>query len=109
MITQFPWILRDYTSEQLDLTNPDTFRDLSAPMGIQNPKNRDNLMSRYAAPLSQQWLPLSSSTRYDELPDEGDLGKFHYGCHYSNAGVVLHFLLRLEPFTTLHVEFQSGK
>ena len=25
----FPWILRDYTSKQLDLSNPDTFRDLS--------------------------------------------------------------------------------
>ena len=41
--------------------------------------------------------------------DDEDMGKFHYGSHYSNAGVVLHFLLRLEPFTTLHVDFQSGR
>jgi hypothetical protein len=31
----FPWILADYTSEDLDLTNPKTFRDLSKPMGAQ--------------------------------------------------------------------------
>ena len=29
---------------------------------------------------------------------------FHYGSHYSSAGVVLHYLLRLEPFTTLAIE-----
>lgn len=31
----FPWILSDYDSEILDLSNPDTFRDLSKPMGAQ--------------------------------------------------------------------------
>ncbi len=31
----FPWILADYYSEELDLTNPKTFRDLSKPMGAQ--------------------------------------------------------------------------
>lgn len=29
----FPWILKDYTSEELDLSNPDTFRRLDKPMG----------------------------------------------------------------------------
>lgn len=29
----FPWVLRDYESETLDLTNPAVFRDLSKPMG----------------------------------------------------------------------------
>jgi hypothetical protein len=31
----FPWILADYQSEELDLTNPKVFRDLSKPMGAQ--------------------------------------------------------------------------
>lgn len=35
----FPWILRDYVSQVLDLQNPDVFRDLSKPIGIQNPKH----------------------------------------------------------------------
>lgn len=25
----FPWVIKDYTSQELDLTNPNTFRDLS--------------------------------------------------------------------------------
>ncbi|KAF3933653.1 hypothetical protein ABW20_dc0101023 [Dactylellina cionopaga] len=33
----FPWVLADYTSEELDLTNPKTFRDFSKPMGAQTP------------------------------------------------------------------------
>ena len=36
---QFPWILSDYVSEELDLDNPRVFRDLSKPVGVVNPKN----------------------------------------------------------------------
>lgn len=36
---QFPWILSDYTSEELDLSNPEVFRDLSKPIGVANDKN----------------------------------------------------------------------
>lgn len=36
---QFPWILQDYTSEELDLNNPSVFRDLSKPIGVVNDKN----------------------------------------------------------------------
>lgn len=32
--------------------------------------------------------------------------KFMYGTHYSSAGVVLHYLVRQDPFTTLHVNLQ---
>lgn len=29
----FPWVLRDYESDDLDLTSPEVYRDLSKPMG----------------------------------------------------------------------------
>jgi hypothetical protein len=35
-----------------------------------------------------------------------DIPAFHYGSHYSNAGVVLFYLMRLEPYASLHVELQ---
>jgi hypothetical protein len=35
----FPWVLKDYTSQVLDIKNPDVFRDFSKPIGIQNPKH----------------------------------------------------------------------
>lgn len=31
---------------------------------------------------------------------------FHYGSHYSSMGIVLYYLLRLEPFTALHRNLQ---
>jgi hypothetical protein len=33
--------------------------------------------------------------------------KFHYGSHYSSAGTVLHYLIRMEPFTTQFLELQG--
>ena len=34
---------------------------------------------------------------------------FHWGSHYSVAGFVLWYLVRLEPYTSLHVQLQDGK
>lgn len=35
------------------------------------------------------------------------LGPFHYGSHYSNSGTVLHFLVRLPPFTQMFLTYQD--
>ncbi|XP_023703751.1 neurobeachin-like protein 1 isoform X2 [Cryptotermes secundus] len=89
----FPWIVADYTSEELDLTNPSTFRDLSKPIGVVNPKNVPEVRAKY-----------------DSYEDpSGKTAKFHYGTHYSNSAGVLHYLVRVEPFTSLHIELQSGR
>uniref|UniRef100_A0A1A9ZKD8 BEACH domain-containing protein n=1 Tax=Glossina pallidipes TaxID=7398 RepID=A0A1A9ZKD8_GLOPL len=89
----FPWILADYTSDILDLTDPKSFRDLSKPIGVVNPKNEAEVRSKY-----------------DSFEDpSGAIPKFHYGTHYSNSAGVLHYLLRVEPFTSLHIELQSGR
>ena len=37
------------------------------------------------------------------------VAKFHYGTHYSNSAMVLHYLVRVEPFASLHIELQSGR
>jgi hypothetical protein len=39
----FPWVLKDYTSQVLDINNQDVFRDFSRPIGIQNPKHIDEV------------------------------------------------------------------
>ena len=43
----FPWILSDYTSEELDLSDPKVFRDLSKPVGALNPDRLEQLVDRY--------------------------------------------------------------
>lgn len=89
----FPWILADYSSEILDLTNPKSFRDLSKPIGVVNPKNEEEVRAKY-----------------DGFEDpSGMIPKFHYGTHYSNSAGVLHYLIRVEPFTSLHIDLQSGR
>lgn len=37
----FPWVIKDYTSSTLDLNNPETFRDLSQPIGGQTEERRN--------------------------------------------------------------------
>ena len=32
---------------------------------------------------------------------------YHYGSHYSNSGSVLHYLVRLPPFTKMFLNFQD--
>ncbi|XP_063788663.1 neurobeachin-like protein 1 isoform X2 [Pseudophryne corroboree] len=89
----FPWVLQDYTSEELDLNNLAVFRDLSKPIGVVNERN--------AAAVRE---------RYENFEDpSGKIDSFHYGTHYSNAAGVMHYLIRVEPFTTLHIQLQSGR
>ncbi len=53
-------------------------------------------------------LLLPCCCRYEALVDS-TIPKFMYGHHYSTAvGTVIHYLLRLYPFTDLHVKYQVG-
>uniref|UniRef100_A0A8C5EJR6 Neurobeachin-like protein 2 n=1 Tax=Gouania willdenowi TaxID=441366 RepID=A0A8C5EJR6_GOUWI len=89
----FPWVLCDYTSPILDLEDPTVFRDLSKPIGVVNPRHARNVREKYES---------------FEDPT-GTIDKFHYGTHYSNAAGVMHYMIRTEPFTTLHIQLQSGR
>lgn len=71
----FPWVVADYTSKQLDLTNPKTFRDLRKPIGALNTER--------LALLKQ---------RMQQMPNNQP--KFLYGTHYSAPGYVLFYLVR---------------
>ena len=89
----FPWVLADYTSEELDLTNPRTFRDLSKPMGCQNPDRQAEFRDRYQS--------------FAEMGDERS-PPFHYGTHYSSAMIVTSYLIRLQPFVHSYLLLQGG-
>lgn len=88
----FPWILADYESETLDLSDHTVFRDLTKPVGALNPDRLAQLIERYH--------------NLDGFPEEE---KFLYGSHYSSPGVVLHYLIRQEPYTSMHIALQSGR
>ncbi|XP_072261545.1 WD repeat and FYVE domain-containing protein 3 isoform X2 [Pyxicephalus adspersus] len=88
----FPWILADFDSEELDLTNPKTFRNLSKPMGAQT----DDRLAQY-------------KKRYKDWEDpNGETPAYHYGTHYSSAMIVASYLVRMEPFTQIFLRLQGG-
>jgi Beige/BEACH domain len=104
----FPWVIADYTSQVLNLQDPETFRDLQVcgsftilmglgiffsypsfffprfcftqwPLGAQTPAQRDALRSKYDDLLES----FSSMGMDQELPP------FHHGSHYNTMGFVL--------------------
>eukprot|EP00232_Nephroselmis_pyriformis_P008656 CAMPEP_0182883068 /NCGR_PEP_ID=MMETSP0034_2-20130328/18168_1 /TAXON_ID=156128 /ORGANISM="Nephroselmis pyriformis, Strain CCMP717" /LENGTH=360 /DNA_ID=CAMNT_0025016191 /DNA_START=185 /DNA_END=1263 /DNA_ORIENTATION=- len=42
----FPWVIKDYTSDRLDLNNPAVFRDLSKPIGALNADRLETFKER---------------------------------------------------------------
>lgn len=90
----FPWILADYTSEELDLTNPRTFRDFSKPMGAQTPERQREFRERYRS--------------FEEIGDR-QAPPFHYGTHFSSAMIVCSYLIRLQPFVQSYLLLQGGQ
>ena len=89
----FPWVIADYSSDKLDLSDPRVYRDLSRPMGALGAERARLFQERY-----RQW----------EDPS-GQIPSFHYGSHYSSSAIVLHFLLRLSPYTAEALRLQGGK
>ncbi|XP_035247122.1 WD repeat and FYVE domain-containing protein 3 isoform X4 [Anguilla anguilla] len=88
----FPWILADYDSEELDLSNPKTFRNLAKPMGAQT----DDRLTQY-------------KKRFKDWEDpNGETPAYHYGTHYSSAMIVASYLIRMEPFTQIFLRLQGG-
>uniref|UniRef100_A0A673FUY0 Neutral sphingomyelinase (N-SMase) activation associated factor n=1 Tax=Sinocyclocheilus rhinocerous TaxID=307959 RepID=A0A673FUY0_9TELE len=72
----FPWVISDYSSTQMDLLNPASFRDLRKPIGALNTERLERLLERYR-----------------DMPEP----RFMYGSHYSSPGYVLFYLVRVAP------------
>ena len=99
----FPWVLSNYTSATIDLTNPDNYRDLHYPMGAQSPERRRRATEQYS----------TSAEMYEACVEGGDESMlmfqgppWHFGSNYSNAGFVSWYLVRMEPFTSYHIFLQ---
>ncbi|XP_064636479.1 neurobeachin-like isoform X3 [Lineus longissimus] len=87
----FPWVIVNYDSNELDLSLPSNYRDLSKPIGALNPTRKAFFEERFA------------SWEHEQIPP------FHYGTHYSTAAFTLNWLIRVEPFTSMFLNLQGGK
>ena len=70
-----PWILADYSSDHLNLDNPNTFRDLSKPIGVVNPKNEAEVRAKF-----------------DNFEDPSGSEKFFYFIKISIINIILFFV-----------------
>lgn len=82
----FPWVLKDYSSNALDLSSESVFRDLTLPVGALNPER----LSFY-------------KQRFEEMGSP----RFFYGTHYSAPAYTINYLVRAAPAAMLRL--QNGK
>ncbi|XP_011866548.1 PREDICTED: lysosomal-trafficking regulator isoform X3 [Vollenhovia emeryi] len=96
----FPFVLADYVSEKIDLNNPKIYRNFKRPMAVQDKKNEQHYINNY------NYLKQTLTEGFNLIAL--NQGPFHYGSHYSNSGTVLHFLVRLPPFTSMFLCYQDN-
>ncbi|XP_063162622.1 lysosomal-trafficking regulator isoform X2 [Candoia aspera] len=97
----FPFILSDYTSETLDLNDPSVYRNLIKPIAVQSKEKEDRYVDTYKY-LEEEYR--KGAREDDPMPP---VQPYHYGSHYSNSGTVLHFLVRMPPFTKMFLAYQD--
>ncbi|XP_036336992.1 lysosomal-trafficking regulator [Rhagoletis pomonella] len=93
----FPWIISNYISDILDLTDTSNFRKLEKPVAVQHEENEQHYINNYTY-INNTMTNMGSMT----------LKPYHYSSHYSNSGTVLHFLVRVPPFTSYFLRYQDN-
>ena len=95
----FPWVLQDYESDNIDLSNPKSYRDLTKPMGAQTEEREQLFRKKY-----DRWDPQVAG----DMPVAYGPA-FHYFMHYSSPAAVISYLVRVEPFTSYQVDLQANQ
>ena len=100
-----PWVVSDYTSPTLDLSDPATFRDLSRPIGALNPRRLSDFQQRFRELKQMQAAGVAQAAKHgNALPPLPDMPPFLYGCHYSSPGYVVFYLMRSDPQLMLRLQ-----
>ncbi|KAE8601969.1 hypothetical protein XENTR_v10013848 [Xenopus tropicalis] len=97
----FPFILSDYFNETLDLSDSAIYRNLAKPIAVQSKEKEDRYIDNYKY-LEDEYC--KGDREDDPMPP---VQPYHYGSHYSNSGTVLHFLVRMPPFTKMFLAYQD--
>lgn len=100
-----PWVVADYSSPTLDLSDPGTYRDLSKPIGALSPRRLAEFQQRFAE-LKQ--MAAVGGRQTPGAPPPLDMPPFLYGCHYSSPGYVVFYLMRSDPQLMLRLQVRSS-
>lgn len=98
-----PWVVADYTSPTLDLSDPATYRDLSRPIGALTPRRLAEFQSRFEE-LRGMSAAMAGAKLPPGVPAPPDMPPFLYGCHYSSPGYVVFYLMRSDPQLMLRLQ-----
>jgi len=83
----FPWIIKDFNKDNLNWMSNSIFRDLSIPI--------------YA--IGGDFKKIKEN--YDILDED----QYHSGTFYSTHNFVCYYLVRIHPFTEIHIEIQGAR
>ena len=86
-----PWVVCCYDKDKLDLSDPSNYRDLTKPVGALGEERLRDLKARIND-LKQFGVP-----------------PFLYSSYASSPLSLYLYLMRMEPFTTLHIDIQGGR
>lgn len=103
-----PWVVADYSSPILDLSDPATYRDLSRPIGALNPRRLEDFRQRFQEMRQMAAGPGSGGRQTPGAPPPLDMPPFLYGCHYSSPGYVVFYLMRSDPQLMLRLQVGVG-
>jgi len=105
----FPYVLSNYTSQTLDLSDSKNYRNLSKPIAVQE----DCMASAFSDKFDYLRSEFIQNKQFYKDDNNGqdlldNLPPYHYSSLYSNSGIVLHFLVRVQPFTKLFLDYQDN-
>eukprot|EP00826_Nyctotherus_ovalis_P048824 TRINITY_DN5796_c0_g1_i1.p1 TRINITY_DN5796_c0_g1~~TRINITY_DN5796_c0_g1_i1.p1 ORF type:complete len:141 (-),score=30.77 TRINITY_DN5796_c0_g1_i1:37-459(-) len=86
----FPWILRNYSNEQLDLASKESYRPLYKTIAGISKRKRN-----------------FANNKLIESAEELD-SKYQIGFHYLPGRSVMDYMQRLEPFASALIKFDNG-
>ncbi|CAF1316351.1 unnamed protein product [Adineta steineri] len=108
----YPYIVANYENSTLDLRAASSYRNLSKPISIQSSEKEEKVIDSYNDLKEIQMRNVPSQQNNDEQKSSNlhshQYDPYHYSSLYSNSGVVLHYLVRLLPYTRMFLDYQDN-
>ncbi|CAF0928875.1 unnamed protein product [Rotaria sordida] len=110
----YPYIVATYDTSILDLRSSSNYRNLSKPIAIQHAEKEEKFIDIYTALKDAQNLALSSQQENEPQQQQPSSifghqsDPYHFASLYSNSGIVLHYLVRLLPYTRMFLDYQDN-
>ena len=110
----YPYIISNYDVAVLDLRVASNYRNLAKPIAVQHPDKEEKFVEVYNALEDARALELSRQQESEQQQQQTasifghQSDPYHFASLYSNSGIVLHYLVRLLPYTRMFLDYQDN-